>query len=87
VLERIAAAQEQMGDFAAAASSHAEAAEIQSYPLRYTALVNSARCLAEAGDVEGAIAAYDRVERESPDLNISPHTQARLRELRAAQSL
>ncbi len=87
VLERIAGAQEQLGDFAGAAQSHAEAAEILSYPLRYTALVNAARCLAEDGDIEAAIAAYDRVERESPGLNIAPHTEARLRELRAAQSL
>jgi tetratricopeptide (TPR) repeat protein len=87
VLERIAGGQEQQGDFAAAAQTHAEAAEIQNYPLRYSALVNAARCLAEAGDTEGAIAAFARVERESPDLNIPPHTQARLRELRAAQSL
>jgi tetratricopeptide (TPR) repeat protein len=87
VLERIAGAQEQLGDFAAAARNHAEAAEILSYPLRYSALVNAARCLAEDGDIDAAIAAYDRVERESPGLDIAPHTEARLRELRAAQSL
>jgi len=87
VLERIAGAQEHLGDFAAAAQSHAEAAELPSYPLRYNALVNAARCLAEAGDIEAAVAAFDRVERESPGLNIAPHTEARLRELRAAQSL
>ncbi len=84
LLARIAAAQEQAGDFKAAAKTHQEASEITSYPLRYSALVNAARCLLEAGDDEAALAIYDRVVNESPDLVLPEHTEARLRELRAA---
>jgi tetratricopeptide (TPR) repeat protein len=87
VLNRIAGAHEAQGDYAAAAARYAEAAEIHAYPLRYVALVNAARCLAEAGDVEAAVAAYERVEVENPDLRIPAHTAARMRELRAANSL
>jgi len=87
LLNRIAAAHEALGAFSEAAGSYQEASEIEAYPLRYVALVNAARCLAEAGEEEAAIAAFERVELESPDLQIPAHTSARLRELRAARSL
>ena len=51
------------------------------------ALVDAARCLAEAGEIDAALAAFERVEIESPDLQIPAHTSSRLRELRAARSL
>jgi predicted negative regulator of RcsB-dependent stress response len=85
LLDRIASVQEQAGDYESAAASHLEASEIASYPLRYASLVNAARCLLEAGDADAALAAYDRVVKESPDHLLPEHTEARLRELRAAQ--
>jgi tetratricopeptide (TPR) repeat protein len=87
LLGRIALGQEQLGDFAAAAASYAEAAEISAYPLRYNALIQAARCHAEAGDADAAIAAYERVALESPDLQIPDHTEAMLLELKASRAL
>jgi len=85
LLARIGSAQEQAGDYEAAAASHLAASKISSYPLRYSALMSAARCHLEAGDSEAALATYDRVVNENPDFVMPEHTEARMRELRAAQ--
>ena len=87
VLERIAVGQEQLGDFAAAAATHGQASEIIAYPLRYSALMHAARCHAHAGNTDAALAAYDRVTLESPNLQVPEHTEFMLLELKATQSL
>jgi tetratricopeptide (TPR) repeat protein len=87
ILERIAGLHEASGDLEAATTSHLEASEIASYPLRYFALLNAARTQAEAGLDELAIANFERVTQESPDLRIPEHTQAMLLELKAKRAL
>jgi tetratricopeptide (TPR) repeat protein len=87
LLERVAVGQEQLGDYAAAAASHEKAAAITAYPLRYIALSNAARCHAEAGNEDAAVAAYERVNVESPDLQLPEHTEFLLMELKAARAL
>lgn len=87
VYERIALLQEQTGDLDAAAASHMKASDITAYPLRYFALLNAARVQAEAGNTNEAIAHFDRITTESPDLLIPEHTQSLLLELKAQQAL
>lgn len=86
LLERIALLHERKGDLAAAAEAHLEASAITRYPLRYFALLNAARTQAEADQPDLAIANFDRVTSEAPDLLIPEHTQALLLELKATQS-
>ena len=87
ILERVALLHEARGDLDAATASHLAASEIGTYPLRYFALLNAARTQAEAGQNDSAVANFDRVIQESPDLLIPEHTQALLSELKARQSL
>jgi tetratricopeptide (TPR) repeat protein len=87
IYERIGHAEEDAGRFTAAAASYARAADIQDYPLRYRALGEAARCHAEAGQPEQAIALYKRIQAESPETRLAPHLAARLRELEASASL
>ncbi len=87
ILERIAALHEQGGDLKAATAAHLEASAIVDFPLRYFALLGAARSQAEAGLADAAIANFERVTQESPDLLIPEHTQAMLLELKARRSL
>jgi tetratricopeptide (TPR) repeat protein len=87
ILERIALLHESSGNLEAATQAHLGASEIPSYPLRYFALLNAARTQAEAGLDELAVANFDRVTQESPDLLIPEHTQAMLLELKAERAL
>jgi tetratricopeptide (TPR) repeat protein len=87
ILERIALLHEARGELEAATTSHLAASEIASFPLRYFALLNAARTQAEAGLEDQAIANFDRVTQESPDLLIPEHTQAMLLELKARRAL
>lgn len=87
VYERIGHAEEDAGRLDAAAASYAQAGEIQDYPLRYRALGEAARCHAEAGEPDQAIALYKRIQAESPETHLAPHLASRLRELEAAASL
>jgi tetratricopeptide (TPR) repeat protein len=80
---RIAQLQEEKGDFAAAARSHETAAAVPGFPLHADALAQAARCWAEAGKPEEALAVYRRLKGESPDLKLAPHIEARLEELEA----
>ncbi|MCP4036589.1 MAG: hypothetical protein GY733_06605 [bacterium] len=86
VLERIALLHERKGELEAAATAHLEASEVTGYPLRYFALLNAARTQAESGQSEIAIANFDRITSEAPDLLIPDHTQSMLLELKAKLS-
>ncbi|MDP6981438.1 MAG: tetratricopeptide repeat protein [Myxococcota bacterium] len=86
LLERIALLHESKGDLDAASQAHVEASAITRYPLRYFALVNAARTQAEAGKTDEAIATFDRISAEAPDLQIPEHTQSMLLELKASRA-
>lgn len=87
VQQRIAETQESRGNWAAAAAAHEAAGAIARYPLRYWALVDAARCWNAAGERSKALALYERVELEAPDLALPDHLRAQLNELRAAEPL
>lgn len=74
---------ESKGDFEAAAKAHEAAAAIPGFPLRVEALAAAARCWAEAGKPDQALAIYQRLKSESPDLQLAPHVEARLSEIEA----
>lgn len=82
VLQRLAVAQEQTGDPAAAAASYEAAGSIEAYPLRAWALVDAARCYAASGDDARALALLERVERDWPEFAMPDYQRALLRELR-----
>jgi hypothetical protein len=74
---------EQKGDFEAAAKAHESAAAVPGFPLRTQALADAARCWADAGKPDQALAIYQRLKSESPDLKLAPHVEARLQEIEA----
>jgi Tfp pilus assembly protein PilF len=76
---------EDAGRWAEAAAAHAAAAEVPEYPLRTWALADAARCELKAGRRAEALALYDRLQAEAPDLALPEHEAAQLRELRATQ--
>lgn len=80
---RIAHLQEEKGDFEAAARSYEAAAALPGNPLHADALAQAARCWAEAGKADQALALYQRLKSETPDLKLAPHIEARLEELEA----
>jgi tetratricopeptide (TPR) repeat protein len=84
VLQRIAQDHEDAGRWAEAADAHEQAGAIPAFPLRYWALLDAARCRAQAGDPERALALYERVAQEAPEIEIPAHGRAQIRELRAA---
>ncbi len=73
---------EDRGDPAAAAEAYEAAANIQAYPLRAQALTEAARCWAQAGESDRALAAYQRFEAEFPDEVAAPEIAALIAELR-----
>jgi len=83
VQRRTAYLHEDRGEWAEAAAAH-EAAAVPANPLRYWALADAARCRAEAGQTQEALALYDRLAAEAPDLVLPDHLQAQAQELRAA---
>ena len=83
---RIAHLQEEMGEFEAAARSYETAAAVPGFPLQTDTLVQAARCWAEAGKPEQALALYQRLKSDSPDLRLAPHIEARLQEIEARSS-
>jgi tetratricopeptide (TPR) repeat protein len=83
-LVRLARALESRSRWEEAGTAHEEAGEIEELPTRYQALGDAARCFLEAGDVDRALAIFERIEIEAPDAALPPHTKARLIELRAA---
>ena len=83
VQRRIAYLHEDAGEWAEAAAAH-EAAAVPANPLRFWALADAARCRAEAGQPAQALALYDRLAAEAPDLHLPAHLQAQADDLRAA---
>ena len=83
VASQIAHLQEGKGDFEAAARSHETAAAVPGFPLHTDALAQAARCWAEAGKPDQALAIYQRLRSDSPDLKLAPHIEARLQEIEA----
>jgi len=83
LLTRLGSGLEAGGDWAGAGEVHAEAAEIEDYPARYYAMADAARCFAQAGDAQRAVAIFDRLQSEAPELQLSDHVRARLREAQA----
>ncbi len=86
LLERIAQAQEEAGQWDEAAQTHEQAGEISTFPLRYWSLANAARCYASAGNPQRALALFQRVEAEASELRLPVDMRLQLRELRAAAS-
>lgn len=86
LLQRIAQDLESAGRWEEAARRHLQAAELDGYPLADWALADAARTTFEAGDPEGALALYDRLEAEAPALRLPDHLRAQVRELRASLS-
>jgi tetratricopeptide (TPR) repeat protein len=84
-LVRLARALESRSRWEEAGVAHQEAGGIEEMPTRILALADAARCFAEAGDVERALAVFERIETEAPDAALPAHTKARLLELRAAR--
>ena len=81
--QRIARLHEDRGDWSEAAAAHEAAGSVTEFPLRYWALAEAARCYAQAGQAGRALALYEQVEREAPDLALPDHLRAQFRELRA----
>ncbi|MCG8591503.1 MAG: hypothetical protein MJE66_19585 [Proteobacteria bacterium] len=83
LLERIAGVHEAREAWSEAAEAHEQAADVPSYPLRWAALGEAARCWVEAGEPARALAAFDRLEAEAADHRLPDHVDFQLRELRA----
>jgi tetratricopeptide (TPR) repeat protein len=82
---RLAGLAEDRGDLAAAAEAYEAAAEIAAYPLRAAALTDAARCWVEAGEVDRALAVYQRVESAFPDEPVAPQIASMIAELRLSE--
>ena len=85
--ERIAQSQEESGRWLEAAEAHEQAGRITSFPLRYRALADAARCYVEADQLEAARALSDRVADEAPSIRLPEHIRSQRRELVALGSL
>jgi len=86
-LVRLARALESQSRWEEAGAAHEEAGGIEDLPIRFQALGDAAWCFAEAGDVQRALAIFERIETEAPEAALPAHTKARLLELRAAARL
>jgi len=84
VQRRIAYLHEEAGRWSEAAAAHEQAAASPEYPLRAWALADAARCRLAAGDRAAALALFDRLDAEAPDLTLPDHLAAQRSELRAA---
>jgi tetratricopeptide (TPR) repeat protein len=82
---RLAGLAEDRGDPAAAAQAYEAAAAVASYPLRGEALTEAARCWAEAGEKDRALAVFQRFETEFPNELAAPQVTALIAELRLAR--
>jgi len=83
---RVAGQHEEARRPAEAAAAYEKAAAIETYPLRYRALADAARCRADAGENGQAIALLQRLEAEAPAYAVPGHISLRLMELRAAST-
>jgi tetratricopeptide (TPR) repeat protein len=84
---RVAEAHENDGRWVDAGEAFERAADVESFPLRLTARAEAARCYAEGGDVDRALATYARVKSEDPEVFLPEHLDFRLRELEALQRI
>lgn len=84
LLQRIAQAQEAAGKLAEAAESYEAIGEAADYPPRDFALADAARCRAQAGQPQRALALYERLEARSPEFRLPDPHRLLLQELRAA---
>ncbi len=87
VWERIAQAQEDAGRWLEAAEAHEQAGRIASFPLRYRALADAARCYVAADQLERAGALFDQLASEAPALRLPEHIRSQRRELATLGSL
>lgn len=78
---RIAVAQEERGDFEAAARSHEAAAAVPGYPLIGGSLSAAVRCWIEANKPEQALAAARRLKSELPEYKLAPYVEASIAEI------
>ncbi len=83
VLQRIAQTHEAAGRLAEAASAYESAGSLEEFPLWGFALAEAARCYADAGESERALALYDRIAAELPDFALPDHHRMLRRELQA----
>lgn len=83
VLQRIAQAEEDLGNWAEAADRHEAASKLPGFPLRFWALADAARCREMAGDRDAARALYERLATEAPDLRLPDYQRAEMKELEA----
>jgi tetratricopeptide (TPR) repeat protein len=82
VHQRIGQAYEDVDQWLSAAEAHEAAAQIESYPLRYWAMADAARCFAQAGERDRARSLAARLDLEAPSLRLPDHVRTMLRELR-----
>lgn len=88
LLERLATAYEQAGQWEDAAAQHLAAGKIRDFPLRTSALAAAARCYLEAGNAEKALEIYKPISAKEENLKEVPlYLRVRLDELVAAQNL
>jgi hypothetical protein len=85
--ERVARAEEDAGEWAAAAAAYERAGRIEDFPGRWQVLASAARCRIEAGEPEAALAILTELEAANVIDRVPAHTVARLRELRARLEL
>lgn len=80
---RIARIDEEKGNLEAAAQAYEAAAAVPGFPLLGSALTDAARCWAEAGKSDQALAAYRRLKAELPEHAIPPYVESQIQELEA----
>jgi tetratricopeptide (TPR) repeat protein len=80
---RIGRIQEGKRDLEGAAKSYEAAAAVTGFPLVASSLADAARCWAELGKSEPALAAYHRLRSEFPDYQVAPYVESQLQELEA----
>jgi predicted negative regulator of RcsB-dependent stress response len=83
ILQRLAHAHEDAGQWREAAERHEEASALSGFPLRHWALADAVRCFAAAGDNERATALYERLQTLAPELRLPEHQRAQFETLRA----
>jgi tetratricopeptide (TPR) repeat protein len=84
ISQRMAHALEDHGDWEAAAEAYAAAAAVDAYTLRHWAMAEAARCYARANLPHKALALFEKLEAEAPNLELPDHLRIQLRELQVA---
>ena len=82
VEQQIAQAYESDARWLEAAESYERAGAVESYPLRYWALAEAARCLQQAGEIERARELALKLKADAPELMLPQHLSAMFEELR-----